>query len=106
MAQLCASAVPSGWQLQVCVGIRVEFIMYVGALLLLSGVGAVVRDRDKLVGRGEATIGFGVDVGRSISLSKNHPVAKCSSECAAALCSQCINNVCVGQVLLQRCLIT
>ena len=43
------------------------------------------EDRDELVGRGEATIGFGVDVGRSNSLSMERPVAKCSSEHAAAL---------------------
>ena len=61
-------------------------------------------DRDELVGRGEATIGFDVDVGRSNSLSMERPVAKCSSEHAAAL-RQCINNGCVGQALLQRCLI-
>ena len=45
------------------------------------------EDRDELVGRGEATIGFGVDVGRSNSLSMEHPVAKCSSEHTAALCA-------------------
>ncbi len=44
-------------------------------------------DRDELVGRGEATIGFDVDVGRSNSLSMERPVAKCSSEHAAALCA-------------------